>query len=213
MLHLYLGTDRDKARAEMARAIAKAGAGADIVRITDAHSLDDLRTALQGGGMFGGKRVLVFEGVAAHPELVEVFLDSLEFLAHSDEVVFVFEEKPLAELRKKLEKHAQKVEKFDAPKKAPDTSIFKMADALRAHDKKALWVCYMQELAKGKAPEAILGVLFWSAKELFLKSEGNTPVHSRAGALVASLSELPHEARRRGEDLEYALERFVLSGA
>ena len=35
----------------------------------------------------------------------------------------------------------------------------------------------------------------------------------RAKKLIALLAELPHETRRRGVELEYALERFVLSGA
>ena len=65
----------------------------------------------------------------------------------------------------------------------------------------------MQEIAKGGAPEAIHGVLFWGAKDAFLKSGGTD---ARIRQLVADLAALPHEARRRGEDMEYALERFIL---
>ena len=187
--------------------------GADVVRITDANSVEDLNASMQGGGMFGGKRVLVFEGVCVNPELCEILLESLERLSQSDEEVFVYEEKLLADLRKKLEKYAESVEKFEAPKKERDASIFVMANALRAGDKKALWVGYMREIAKGSAPEAIHGVLFWGAKDIFLKSGENTAARTRAANLVAQLAELPHAARRRGEDLEYALERFTLSGA
>lgn len=213
MLHLFLGTDREKARAKMNSAIEKAAKKAEVVRVTDAHTADDLKAALQGGGMFGGKRVLVFESVCTNPDLSEIFIDALEYLAKSDEDVFVFESKPLADLRKKLEKYAETVEKFDAPAKERDSSIFAMANALRAKDKKALWVAYMKEVAKDNAPEAVHGVLFWAAKDMFLKSGGNQETKKRAASLVAVLAELPHEARRRGEDLEYALERFVLSGA
>jgi hypothetical protein len=212
MIHLYLGTDRDKARAKMNAAVEKAAKKAEVVRITDAHTVEDLKAALQGGGMFGGKRVLVFEGVCTNLDLCDVFLDSLERLARSDEDVFVFESKPLADLRKKLEKHAETVEKFDAPAKERDASVFAMANALRKHDKKTLWVAYMREVAKDNAPEMIHGVLFWAAKDMFLKSS-DAAARTRAAALVASLAELPHEARRRGEPMEYALERFVLSGA
>src|SRR5689334_20991065 len=130
MLHLFLGTNREKARAEMNSAIEKASKKSSVIRITDAHTIDDLKTVLQGGGMFGGKRVLVFEGVCVNPELCDVLLDSFERLSKSEEDVFVFEEKPLAELRKKLEKHAESVEKFDAPKKERDSSIFVLANAL-----------------------------------------------------------------------------------
>jgi DNA polymerase III delta subunit len=210
MLYLYLGTDREKARAKMNAAIAKAANKAEIVRITDVHTLADLKAALQGGGMFGGKRVLVFEGVCVNPDLCDVFLVELEMLSQLDDPVFIYEEKPLADLRKKLEKHAETVEKFDAPKKERDASIFAMANALRRKDKKALWIAYMREIAKGSAPEAIHGVLFWSAKDMFLKSREGSEEHTHASRLLADLAELPHVARRRGEDLEYALERYVL---
>jgi hypothetical protein len=71
---------------------------------------------------------------------------------------------------------------------------------------------------RDEAPEAIHGVLFWGAKDMFLKSlpagrQDASAEHERAGTLVAELSELPHEARRRGFDLEYALERYILSVA
>ena len=208
MLHLYLGTDREKARSKMGADISKVK-GAEVVRITDANTIDDLRASLQGGGMFAQKRVLVFENVCANVELCDVFLDALESLSKSDEKVCIFEEKPLADLRRKLEKYAETVEKFDAPKKERDSSIFAIANALRRADKKELWVSYMREIAKDAAPEAIHGVLFWAAKDMFLK--GDSAARIRAGALVAALAELPHAARRRGEDLEYALERFCLS--
>lgn len=210
MLHLFLGTDREKARSKMNAAVEKAAKKADIVRITDAHTADDVKAALQGGGMFGGKRVLVFEGLCANPDLCDILLDSLERLAKSDEDVFLFESKPLADLRKKLEKHAGAVEKFDAPAKERDASIFAMANALRKRDRKAMWVAYMREVAKDNAPEAVHGVLFWAAKDMTLKGS-DAEARSRGENLVALLAELPHEARRRGEDLEYALERFLLA--
>ena len=242
MIYLYLGTDKEKARSKMGAAIEIAATktsrpagrssdssrseevrkNAEIVRITDANTVEDLRTVLRGPGMFtpleaagsltgfGGKRVLVFEGVCVNPELCEVLLESLEQLSKSEEDVFIYEEKPLADMRKKLEKYAERTEKYDAPKKDRDSSIFVMADALRAADKKALWVGYMREIAKGSAPEAIHGVLFWAAKDMLLRSKPANPEHARGRKLIASLAELPHAARRRGEDLEYALERFVL---
>jgi len=208
MINLYLGTDREKARAKMSADIAKVSAHAQVVRITDAHTIDDVQTALRGGGMFAEKRVLVFEGVCVNEDMCHVLLEALPMLKSGPDQTFIFEEKPLADLRKKLEKHAERTEKFDAPKKERDSSIFAMANALRSGDKKALWVSYMREIEKGSAPEAIHGVLFWSAKDMFLKSGSSD---ARTHTLVGMLAALPHEARRRGEDLEYALERFVLS--
>lgn len=210
MIHLYLGTDRDKARAAMNTAVTKAAKGAEVIRITDAHTIDDLQAALRGGGMFGGERVLVFENVCTNPDLCDVFLTALGSI---EEGTFIYEEKPLADLRKKLEKHAEKVEKFDAPKKERPTDIFVLANALRRGNKKALWVGYMQEVGKGSVPEMIHGLLFWAAKDMLLKAGSNAAARARAAKLVAELAELPHESRRRGEELEYALERFALAQA
>lgn len=209
MIRLYLGTDRESVRAHMNDAINQCALHAHIVRITDAHTIEDLRSSLAGGGMFAEARVLVYEGVCTNSDLYDVFIEALEYLRDSEEHVFVYEEKPLAELKKKLEKHAKSIEKFDAPKKERDTSVFVIADALKRGDKKGMWVSYMREINKGAAPEAVHGILFWAAKDMLLKSSGTTVPKARA--LVASLSELPHAARRRGEELEYALERFLLS--
>lgn len=208
MIFLYLGTDREKARQKMSADIAKKSNGT-ILRITDAHSVGDMKEALQGGGMFAQARILIFENVCLIDEMKEVLLATLPELAATKEVAFIYEEKPLMDLKKKLEKHAEKTEKFDAPKKERDGSIFGIANALRRADKKALWVSYMTEIAKGTAPEAIHGVLFWGVKDAFLKGGEKD---ARLRRLIAELAVLPHEARRRGEDLEYALERFALSG-
>lgn len=206
MLYFYSGTDTEKVRTKMNTAIEKAARGADIVRITDAHSLADLEAALQGRGMFAQRRIVVFDGVLAHPELRDILLARLTQAAESADVFFVYEGAPDAAARKAVEKYAAQSERFDAPKTAKRENVFALANALQQGDKKTLWVGYQEEIHKGAAPEAIHGVLFWAAKQALLR--GNSP-HNRA--LVAELAALPHEARRRGFDLEYALEHFVLS--
>ena len=57
--------------------------------------------------------------------------------------------------------------------------------------------------------EAIHGILFWAAKDMLLKSRTDAE-KARAKRFIAELAELPHESRRRGIELEYALELFVL---
>lgn len=206
MIRLYIGTDREKARAKMGADIQKTVKGAEVIRITDTNSLDDLAAVLRGGGMFATKRVLVFENLNTITGMREMLLEELQ--RGINDPTFIFEEKLLVAEKKRYEKYADAVEKFDAPKKERDGSIFAIANALRAGNKKELWVSYMRELAKGNAPEAVHGVLFWGAKDTLLKSGGKD---ARMRQLVADLAILPHEARRQGEGLEYALERFVLS--
>ena len=90
--------------------------------------------------------------------------------------------------------------------------IFRFKDIIEmnAGDKKKLWVGYQQELSLGNATEAIHGTLFWGVKQALLNARDAQNVQ-RSKRLLAELAELPHESRRHGEELEYALERFILS--
>ena len=181
------------------------------MRITDASSIEDLHATLQGGGMFAALRVITFESVLENDAMRTVLLETLPTLKESHDYFFLLEEKPDVATRKSIEKHAASSEKFEMIKKsAAPTTIFSLANALRAGNKKALWVGYQRELESGAASEAIHGVLFWAVKDMFLKSRSDSERY-RAKTLIKELMELPHDARRQGEDLEYALERFVLS--
>lgn len=210
MLYLFTGTDREKARVALGKAAEKAaGKNGELVRITDANTVHDLRAALSGGGMFGGKRVVVLDGVFANEEMRSIILDSLPYLKESGEPFFVLEEKLDAATRKIIEKRAEISQKFDAKKEKERGDIFALAYALRRGDKKTLWVEYQHALARDEAPEAIHGVLFWGAKQALLAAQGAKD-KGQAGKRIAELAELPHEARRQGIELEYALERYIL---
>ena len=208
MIYLYTGTDREKALAAMNKVIARESKKADVTRVSDASTAADVAEALRGSGMFGKRRVVVLDGVFANEEMRGVVLDALPHMKGSDEVYFILEGKLDAATRKSIEKHSDVFERFDSKKEKDDGGIFSLAYALKGGDKKRLWVEYQRALAREDAPEAIHGVLFWGAKDTFLKSSG--AVRERAGRLVAELAELPHEARRQGFELEYALEHYIL---
>ncbi len=207
MLHVFLGTDRKTARAALNKLVGKTPA----VRISDANALDDLRSALStSASMFGESRTVILDGICANAEMRELLLGALPALAESAEQFFIIEERPVADIKKKLQKYAETIETFDAAKQKEYPTVFKLADYMQKGDKKNMWVAYQRELASGNAPEAIHGVLFWGAKQLLLVAKAVKEIE-RGRKLVATLAELPHESRRRGEELEYALERFILS--
>ncbi|MDB5187863.1 MAG: hypothetical protein JWO50_383 [Candidatus Kaiserbacteria bacterium] len=210
MLTIFYGTDRVKVRQALNNALAKTAKGVSVVRISDAHTLDDISSVLMGGGMFATPRVVVFEYILSRDDMREMMENSLQILGESTEQFYWIEEKIDAATKKMLAKFAS-LEVFDLPKKnAAATTIFAVANALKRGDKKQLWISYQQQLYAGDAPEAIHGVLFWAGKDMLVKS-GTETEKKRARTIVAQLAELPHKARRRGEELEYALERFVLS--
>lgn len=203
MLYFYTGTDTEELRKRLATALE---GKREVVRITDAHALHDMDAALGGAGLFGATRIVVLDHVLQKEELRESLLPHLQPLRDSAEEFHLIESSIDATTRKSVEKYAQETVRIDAPKAAKENSMFALANFLQTGKRKELWVAYQKELQKGSAPEAVHGLLFWAAKQMLLRSD--TP---RARALVAELAELPHEARRRGQELEYALEHFVLS--
>lgn len=205
MLQVIYGSDGQKVH-EKVREVLGCFDGS-VVRITDVHTESDVRAYVGGRGMFDAKCAVVFDGVATRKELWEIVLDNAAALAESEDVFVVCESSLDAASKKVLSKHAASVEMFDLPKEKKQSDIFAMANALKRGDKKTLWVEYQRALARGDAPEAIHGVLFWGAKQMALAAR---PLQGRAAHLLASLAELPHEARRRGFELEYALEKWVL---
>lgn len=210
MLYLYTGTDREKVRTELNKAVGKVQ-GASTLHVSDANSIADLAAVLQGGGMFGGKRAIILENVLENDEMRQIILPILSTLVKSSDEYFIFEEKPDASTRRTLEKYAENSQRFDAPKgKKEGSDIFVLATALRRGDKKTLWVLYQRSLLRGERAEQIHGVLFWGAKQALLGARASKE-HLRAERIVAELVELPHESRRHGFDLEYALERYLLS--
>ncbi|TSC87019.1 MAG: hypothetical protein G01um10148_124 [Parcubacteria group bacterium Gr01-1014_8] len=215
MLYVYTGTDREKAKSAMQKEVERVAKKekASIVRISDAHTIADLRAALQGGGMFGGKRVVVLEGVLANEDMNPILSDAFPLLSESADPFFIFEERLDVATRKRVEKYAKESERFDAGKKWEDRSVFLLGNALKREDKKALWVGYLREVEKGSAPEMLHGILFWAAKSMLLAARERSAEQTRAALLVGRLAELPHESRRKGMDMELALEHFVLSTA
>ncbi len=209
MLRVFLGTDRKKTHAAAAAALKQMKTS--YVRITDAHTIGDLSTLLaQGTSMFGDARAVLLDGVLSNEEMYALVVPALPALAASSDEYVILEEKVDADTKKKLQEHAGAIELFNATKKREYPTVFKLAHALKKGDKKNLWIGYQRELASGNAPEAIHGVLFWGAKQALLGAHSAKDIaHGRK--LVAALAALPHESRRQGEELEYALERFILS--
>ncbi|MEY4747275.1 MAG: hypothetical protein RLZZ416_324 [Candidatus Parcubacteria bacterium] len=212
MLHLYIGSDRARARESMSVDLKKNAPRASVVRISDANMPADLAAALSGGGLFGGETAVVLDGIISNAEMADMFFDALERVSNAKEHFFMFEEKLDAPTRKRIEAKADDVQKFEAPRKKEGDDFFKIAHALLDESKKTRWVALQRALEGGKPSEAVHGILFWRAKDIFMKAR-DEKTRKRGAKLIALLAELPHASRRRGEELEYALERFLLSVA
>lgn len=211
MLYVYTGTDRAKAREAMWKAVhISAGKQGVIERIGEGATVaNDVLRTLSSKGLFGGDKTIVIDGVFENEEAREALLNNIEPIAASPDTFYVFEEKIDAASLRLMKKHLAGYEKFDAPKKE-ENNVFALANALKRGEKKALWLSYVEQIGRGNAPEALHGILFWAAKSMLLAARAGTEPELRAKKLVAGLAQLPHESRRRGIELEYALEHFIL---
>jgi hypothetical protein len=147
------------------------------------------------------------DSTLTHDEMRGIVLDRLPSLKAASDTYYIYETAVDAATKKQIEKYAESSEKFESVKAKARDSIFGVVRPLQDGKKKDLWVAYQRELQAGSKPEAVHGMLFYAAKDALLRR----PTDARARKLVAMLAELPHEARRQGFELEYALEHFVLS--
>ena len=76
-----------------------------------------------------------------------------------------------------------------------------------------MWLSLQKTMVQKPDPYVYLGIhgqLFWKAKQMLLERRFGKRGESEVRNMVAQLAELPHAARRKGIELEYALEKFAL---
>jgi DNA polymerase III delta subunit len=232
MIYLYLGEDTILARKKLREAVDKLVArvpDADVLTINDENYGDEsIDLLLREQGLFYKKRILILDGVFSTDE-PEAYLKALKGMEQSEHVIFVLERKLDAKTRKLFEKHAAKITEFDtAEKKAAHFDGFAIADHLGSKNRNELWLAYRRGILRGEPAERIYGLLFWAAKALYAAAISETPkdaglkeypftkskraaknfTQKELARIVADLSELPATANM---EMEYALERFVLS--
>src|SRR3989338_2096935 len=102
MFYLFTGTDSEKVREKMGERIAEFK-NAEVIRITDAHTIADLETALQGSGMFVGTRVIALKNIGENKEGEVLLRPRPETIKKNTEPILIYKTAPLAEMRKTLE--------------------------------------------------------------------------------------------------------------
>ncbi len=245
-----------KKAAALAADLLKKKPDASLFSLTEENWNDSAVDEYTGGqGLFANKYVVLVRGIldgggtataAAKKELKESFLEKLELFSESPNIFIISAGSIDKASLKKIEKHAEKVQEVlsasgDVPENAKKSggfgqggstgnSVFAMADALGARDKKTLWVLYRQAIEEGKAPEEIHGILFWQAKCMALaartKSAGeaglNPFVYQKSkryaenfdekelSLLLERLVSVYHDSHRGIHEFETAMERFIL---
>jgi len=202
---------------------------------------DRLAELVGARGLFEAKTIVVLDGACEAAVSREALVAAASALQSSENAFIVFErglvdaaaEKALAAAAAKtFRSPASATAGAGRGRREYDPALFALADALGERDRKKLWVRYAcARLIEGKAPEEIHGILFWQARAILCAAQEHSPeaaglkpfVFSKSKryaarfkpeelrALAGNLVALYHDARRGIEELDSALERFILS--
>lgn len=214
MLYFLYGSDKDKARAKARELIAilrKKKPGAELFRLdSDNWSSGQFDEFVGGQGLFERKFIVFANQLFGNGEAKEIILQKLPAIRQSENIFIFLETKIEKSELLKITEVAERVQTFEAGNKEKESfNIFSLANALRARDRKGLWVLYQKALRDDVAPEAISGILFWQVKDLLLK-RSNHFSPAELHVLAKKLITLYHDAHRGFVDFETGLERFAL---
>ena len=213
MLYVFGGNTsaRKKMRSTL-EALMKRAPLADVMRVSDENIGTVLyKEILAAQGLFYPKRIVVLDNALKEKENQENIVPYLKEMGKSDHIFLILEEDPSASLKTQLIKHATKAEMGEGEKKQKEQADWSATNALEAREGERLWRALCASFLKGIAPEQVHGQLFWKGKQMLIEKRSRNFKEEELKRMVAELAELPHRARRKGMDMEYALELFALS--
>lgn len=210
MLYVFYGTDArqagEKARALVESLRAKRPDAAYEKIDGDSWNTSALQGHLGGQGLFSSKYIVYLDRVTENKTAKEELTDYIPAMQESSNIFILYEGKVLTELKKTLEKHAEKIVVVDEKKAANSffgggdgPNIFALADAVGKRESVRAWTLYRQAVDGGIESEAIIGMLFWKAKSMEDKG------------LAKNLITLYHDGHRGLVDLELGIERLILA--
>jgi DNA polymerase III delta subunit len=234
MLHVYYGTDRHEVRDAAVDFQIKNLPPDGTVTTIDAQSFapGQIANALGATSLFGGAEWFVIDSPAEDEAFQTEVLDHLVDMRASANTFIILEGALLAPAKKSYTKHTTNPPQEFTATKANKFNSFVMADALADRDRRKLWVLLQEARLNGQPPEAIIGILWWQLKSLQLAAVTRTPEEAgmkdfpynkakralskfapgEVGQLSHSLLQLYHDGHAGVQDINLALERWVLGG-
>ncbi len=216
MLYLFHGTDT-QASANKARALVKSlrtkRPDATFAEIDADHwSFSAIQEHAGGQGLFSSKYLILLDRVIENAEAKEQISKLTEMMKESENIFIILEGKLNAELKKSLEKNAEKVVTSDLKEAATnakrDFNIFALGDALGERNSGRAWAIYRQAIDIGLETESILGTLFWQAKSIIVASEAASASASGLSPFVFSKSK-KYAGNYSKEELNKLTERMI----
>lgn len=216
MLYLIYGTSATKRHQTRQDLFVKLGIAPSSVVSKSANesSRVELEQVAGGSSLFDEQISLSLEYPFSQELFGEMVLDFAPQLTASGNSIFIIERELTRDIVRSLEKSGAQVFLCDEPKesKKKEFNIFSLTDAFSAKDKKGTWLLYREAILHEQAPEAIIGVLFWAVKNMFVKNKFSAWKKTELEQASRELVRIVHGAHNGLFDIEEELERFVLKG-
>jgi len=216
MLYVFHGLDIaksvEKAHALVNSLRAKRPDATFIEVSADQWSMSAVEENLGGQGLFSGKYIIFLNRVTENADAKESLPDLIQVMNESANIFIVLEGKLNAELKRAVEKDAEKAveSELKGATAKKEFNIFALADAFGRLDAVNAWKIYREAIDSGVEPENIAGVLFWKAKSMAGNSSSGSA--GKPDRRLEKLVTLYHDGHRGILDLERGIEKLLLSG-
>lgn len=212
MLYLIYGTDTEKRQASREKLLAEFANAQVIIRNADDITMGEVEQIAGGMSLFNDRLLLLLESPFDNVSFSDSFIEYLDTLVLSHNVVIVYERELAKDIVTTFQKvGATVIAHVEAKKTAKQNfNIFSITDAFTARDKKGTWLLYREALLHEQAPEAIIGVVFWAIKNMVTKKRFSSWKKNELENASRELVRVVHGAHSGLFDIEEELERFIL---
>lgn len=212
MIYLFAGDDADKKIAGYEKLLKSIPKGTEVFKVAR-NNFDpmEIESFFSGAGLFFNKCAVVFSNILEREDERSFVLGRLDEFANSPNVFVFIESKLLKSQIDPFKKTGAEVNYYELPKiKHERYNNFLLANDLGGKDKKSLWLHYRQAADLGVGLEELVGVMFWKVKDMLSKNFLGKWKREELVKVGEKLAYLLPQARRRGQDSEIALEKFIL---
>lgn len=212
MIYLFAGDDAKTKRKVYESFIDSLPKGMDTFFISK-NDFDSMQVEsfYSGNSLFSSKNFVFFENVFERKEFEDFILEKLDLIKDSNNDFIFLEGKLDKKTIDAFKKVRAELNIFELPKEKKERfNSFLLADAFADRDKLKLWIYFRQAKEKDIAPEELVGILFWKAKDMILKNNFRKFKLAELQKFCEKISYLLPEARKRGLDDEAAFEQFLL---
>ncbi len=224
MLYVFHGSDVNKSL-EKARSLAnslrtKKPDATYVEVIADNWSPSIIDENVGGQGLFSSKYIIFLNRVTENADAKDGLPDLIQIMNESTNAFILLEGKLNADLKKAVDKFAEKVVSTDEAVKSfgsrfsnnGEFNIFALADAVSSRNDLKSWTLYREAVDGGLEAENIIGVLFWKIKTMISTQKfGGTWSEIELNRFLTDLIKVYHDGHRGMVDSELAIERMMLS--